>query len=168
MENEVINESLMPFNTCFGCGQDNPHSLQLKVYRDTKTKDQLLGSFKPSKDQIGFPGITHGGIIYTALDCMAAWVPTALRRDIKAIWILRSATMTYHRPAYESGTLHLRAHIKQEGNSGESMVIHAEAANTDNQLLAEGDFKVIPLSAQKFMKVAGLKQIPENLNRIFD
>jgi acyl-coenzyme A thioesterase PaaI-like protein len=168
MKTEIVNEELFPGNTCFGCGLDNPLGLKVEIYRDGEKQDQLVGIFDPPDHMTGFPGITHGGVIYTALDCIAAWVPTALRRETKAIWILRSATVKYHKAAHGGESLRLRGVIEQEGRQWEPMVVHAEARNCDGELLAEGTFKVIPLPVDKFKQVSGLDHIPENLGIILD
>ena len=88
-------------NVCFGCGQDNPDGLQILISRDPANAERILGEFKAQNHMIGFPGITHGGAIYTALDCMATWSGMVLR-GTKAMWILRSAEIKYHRPAMQA------------------------------------------------------------------
>jgi acyl-coenzyme A thioesterase PaaI-like protein len=162
MKKEIVNQELLPHNVCFGCGIENPHGLHIEVSHDEKAANRLIGVFRPPSHMIGFPGITHGGVLYTALDCLACWVPTALRRGTKAAWILRSASMTYHKPAKEKEEIHLMGMIEQEGQEWEPMVVHAEARNAQGALLAEGKFKVIPLSAEKFKKVADIEKLPEN------
>lgn len=166
MTKEIFNQTLLPDNQCFGCGHSNHQGLKIEIYRDETDPNKLKANFRPADYLIGFPGITHGGAIYTALDCLAAWVSTVLRRETKAIWILRQATMTYHRPALQGQELLLTGFIQEEGNPGEAMVVKTEARNPKGELLAEGTFKVIPLSSEKFKKVSGLEKIPENLRYI--
>ena len=95
----IVNHELVAGNTCFGCGPDNPNGRSVRIRRDGDRSDGLVGTFMPQPFMSGFPGITHGGAIYTALDCIAAWTPTALRPEVKAIWILRSASIRYHKAA---------------------------------------------------------------------
>lgn len=166
MPKEIFNQTLLPDNQCFGCGHSNHQGLKIEICRDEQNPNQLKATFNPADYLIGFPGITHGGAIYTALDCLAAWVPTALRRETKAIWILRHATMTYHRPALQGQELLLTGFIQEEGKPGESIVVQTQAHNAKGDLLAEGTFKVIPLPVEKFKKVSGLEKIPENLKYI--
>ena len=162
MAKRFLNEVMLPGNDCFGCGHHNPHGLKIKIWRDNKDRECLKGEFHPPEHMIGFPGITHGGAIYAALDCMAAWVPMVLRRSTKAIWILRSAKMTYHRPAHQGRSLFLTARIEEEGKTWDPMVVHALAENQSGKKLSEGRFKVIPLPPEKFLKVAGIDELPEN------
>lgn len=166
MEFKILNRDLLPGNDCFGCGLENKHGLHIELFQKEEEKDKLHGIFHPPPYLAGFPGITHGGIIYTALDCLAAWVPTILKKEIKAIWILRHASITYHRPAHEGDDIFLTGKIVQEGLATEPLTVHATAYNVQNDLLTEGNFKVIPLSVEKFKKVAAIDQLPKNW-RIF-
>jgi acyl-coenzyme A thioesterase PaaI-like protein len=162
MTEEVLNRDLLPGNVCFGCGHANPKGLGVEVVRDPSDPERLIGTFDPPAHMIGFPGITHGGAIYTALDCIAAWTPMVLRPDVKAIWILRSATITYLRPAHQGRPLRLASRIESEGRVGHAVEVQAEARDSDGNVLAEGLFKVVPLVADRFVKVAGIDRLPEN------
>ncbi|MFT7245523.1 MAG: acyl-coenzyme A thioesterase PaaI-like protein [Candidatus Azotimanducaceae bacterium] len=59
-------------NTCFVCGPGNPDGLQL-VFR---LEDDLCRSeFTPGPNHCGYDGVTHGGLIFSALDdVMANWI----------------------------------------------------------------------------------------------
>lgn len=166
MERVLINKELLADNDCYGCGHLNPHGLKIDIWQDDDDPDRLRGEFHPPSHMTGFPGITHGGAIYSALDCMAAWVPMALRRRIKALWILRSATMTYHRPAHKGQPMYLSAYIEKEGGPGEPMTVLARAEDQNGKLLSEGRFNVIPLPPEKFIRVAGMDELPENYRRM--
>lgn len=55
--------------TCFVCGPDNPIGLHL-VFR---LEDGLcVSEFTPGPDHVGYPGVVHGGMIYSALDDVMA------------------------------------------------------------------------------------------------
>ena len=166
MTQEMLNQVLLHRNDCFGCGHDNPKGLHIAIYRDGEKTDRLKGHFHPSAHMTGFPGITHGGLLYTALDCMAAWVPMALRPEARAIWILRSASITYHKPSFPDQEIHLAGLIESEGSLKEAMTVRTEARNPQGELLADGNFKVIPLPAEKFKQVTGIAAIPENWKEV--
>lgn len=51
--------------TCMGCGQDNPHGLQLAVYRED---DEVFADLIFDERHIGAPGLAHGGAIAAACD----------------------------------------------------------------------------------------------------
>ena len=161
MVESFLNTELLPGNTCFGCGHENSNGLGIKVFRDPANSKRILGEFSPRDYMIGFPGITHGGAVYTALDCMATWSGMLLRAT-KAIWILRSATMKYHRPAFQGSPISLSAVIEDEGDEMAAIQVRAEARDSAGQLLAEGSFKVIPLSSEKFKSMIGIDELPKN------
>jgi acyl-coenzyme A thioesterase PaaI-like protein len=155
-----LSEQLLPGNACFGCGQENPHGLRITIFTDPARPDHLRGEFDPQAHMIGFPGITHGGAIYTALDCMATWSGMVLRKT-KAMWLLRSATMTYHRPAMQGRPISLSATIEEEGEEWQAIRVRAEARNAEGELLAGGVFKVIPVPPEKFKAMAGVAKLPD-------
>jgi len=56
------------FSTCYGCGRNNQHGLQIKSH----LKDGILVCFWQPKDHhIAVPGYVNGGIIATIIDCHA-------------------------------------------------------------------------------------------------
>ncbi len=58
-------------NHCFVCGPTNPYGLQI-AYR--MEGDICLASFTPGKNYAGYDQMTHGGILFSALDdVMANW-----------------------------------------------------------------------------------------------
>ena len=59
-------------NTCFVCGPGNPDGLQLSF----RLEDEVcLSEFTPGKNHCGYDGVTHGGLIFSALDdVMANWI----------------------------------------------------------------------------------------------
>jgi acyl-CoA thioesterase FadM len=163
----LLNVDLLPDNTCFGCGHDNARGLQIEIRRDPDSADRLIGMLHTDEHLAGFPGITHGGALYTALDCVAAWVPKVLRSDAKAIWILRSARITYHRPAPAGLPVRLSGEIASEAGPAAPMVIQCQARGESGALLAEGEFKVVPLTPEKFIAVAGIDTLPPNWAALF-
>ena len=59
-------------NGCFVCGPDNPVGLHL-VFR--LEGDACVSDFTPGEHHVGYPGVVHGGMIYSALDdVMANWL----------------------------------------------------------------------------------------------
>jgi acyl-coenzyme A thioesterase PaaI-like protein len=59
-------------NHCFVCGPDNPDGLRIKYRMDG---DLCRASFTPGDAYVGYDEMTHGGIIFSALDdVMANWM----------------------------------------------------------------------------------------------
>jgi acyl-CoA thioesterase FadM len=151
-------ELVLPGNTCFGCGEQNGHGLHVAVYREPGAR-RLRGEFSPRPEIAGIPGITHGGAVYTAMDCMSTWTGMALK-ETKAMWVLRSASTTYHRPAHEGDPISLTSSIEEEGGAWDAMQVRVEARNSSDELLVEGLFKVIPLAPDRFKALLGLDELP--------
>jgi acyl-coenzyme A thioesterase PaaI-like protein len=158
----MLNRDLLPDNACFGCGHANHAGLRIEIVPDPATSDALRGRFVPTMDMSGFPGITHGGAVYTALDCLSTWVATVLGPNPGAGWLLRSATTTYHKPAPAGETLTLTGTIKEKGGAWDALTVHTEARRADGALCVESDFKVIPVSPEKLAELTGVSEIPEN------
>ncbi|MFQ5543178.1 MAG: PaaI family thioesterase [Nitrospiria bacterium] len=164
MTPQALNKTILPDNNCFGCGHDNHMGLKIEVTRDPENQDRLVGNFTPENHMCGFPGIVHGGAIYTALDCLASWTPTILRPEIKAAWILRSSEMKYLHPSRPGKQMSFISCIFQDwkGKKWAPLIVKTEARDETNRCLVEGQFKVVPLPAEKFKKVAGMDRLPEN------
>ena len=63
-------------NRCFVCGPGNPIGLQLDYQLDTQPDGDVCRSeFTPGENHCGYDDVTHGGIIFSALDdVMANWI----------------------------------------------------------------------------------------------
>jgi len=159
---QMLNRELLAENMCFGCGPQNPAGLHIEVRRDPAAPGTLGALFTPTENMAGFPGITHGGAIYTALDCLSTWVATLLGPNRTAAWLLRSAATTYHKPAPTGRPLTLRGWIVQQAGSWDPIVVKTEARRSDGELCVEAEFKVVPLSQERFVQVAELEELPAN------
>ena len=161
MARQILNRTMLPQSDCFGCGMANPHGLQLEIVRDDNHSDRLFAELQPGDHMTGFPGITHGGVIYIAMDCLAAWVPRIVRSEPKAAWITRSATVKYHKAAKQGEPLSISGIIVSEGTEWQPIEVLTEARNPAGELTTDATFKVIPLSAERFKQVAEIEEIPE-------
>jgi acyl-coenzyme A thioesterase PaaI-like protein len=158
----VVNRALLTGNTCFGCGHENHAGLMIEIVQDVGTPAVLRGRFLPTAAMTGFPGIVHGGTIFTALDCLSTWVAMLLGPNPQAGWVLRSANAVYQRPASADEPLSLVGWVMEKGGAWDPLTVHAEARRDDGVVCVEGDFKVVPLSAAKLAAIAGLEHLPEN------
>lgn len=60
-------------NHCFVCGQSNPIGLNLTFELDDE--DVCRSEFTPGENHCGYDEVTHGGIVFSALDdVMANWL----------------------------------------------------------------------------------------------
>ena len=59
-------------NRCFVCGPTNPVGLHLEFVLDGEV---CRSEYTPEANHCGYDGVTHGGLIYSALDdVMANWM----------------------------------------------------------------------------------------------
>lgn len=57
---------------CFACSRVNPISLGMRLWMDGEL---CRGVFTPREEHCGWTGVTHGGLLFTALDeVMANWL----------------------------------------------------------------------------------------------
>lgn len=68
-----MNDLRSDANNCFVCGPHNPIGLKLSFTID---EDNVCRSqFTPAENHCGYDGVTHGGIVFSALDdVMANWL----------------------------------------------------------------------------------------------
>lgn len=68
-----MNQLRSDANNCFVCGPSNPIGLNLTFTIDDD--DICRSTFTPGPDHCGYDGVTHGGIVFSALDdVMANWL----------------------------------------------------------------------------------------------
>jgi acyl-coenzyme A thioesterase PaaI-like protein len=153
-------------NQCFGCGLANADGLRVHIYRDGESQRRLVGTWEPRPLQIGFPEIVHGGLQFTALDCMAGWVTWALRAPPGSLPLTVQATMKYLLPATVGNIFSLAAEVVREPQGPRDPIgIRATLSDRQGRLLSEADFDYTTLPADKFLKVVGLAELPLHYRR---
>ena len=70
-------EKLPNFHKCFVCGDHNPAGLAVRFHADGKT---VQTTFTPREPQMGYEGITHGGVLTALLDETMGWAPVLIHR----------------------------------------------------------------------------------------
>lgn len=70
MEQQSLQETYAPHNTCFGCGPLNEKGLRIRSFVHG---DEVLAEWMPEKHHEAFPGMLNGGIIGALLDCHSNW-----------------------------------------------------------------------------------------------
>jgi len=110
----------MPLKTCFGCGAENAHGLQLKTHW---TGAEGVCHFQPKPHMHAAPGTLNGGIIATLIDCHC--ISTAMAHlyhregrefgSEPGIWcVTASMNVEYKRPTPMDGPVELRARVVNE------------------------------------------------------
>ena len=164
----ALNEELLKGNTCFGCGPENPDGLRIRIFRDPGSASRLVGTYRPRATQAGFPQIVHGGLQFTALDCMAAWAVLILRNPGKLMPITKSATTRFLKPATLGAELALSAEVIGEAASPrDPLLIRGAISDPAGVVLTEIDFEYLLLPQERFMQAVGLKAMPDSFRRHF-
>ena len=164
----ALNEELLKGNNCFGCGPDNPDGLRIRIFRDPGNASRLVGSYRPRATQTGFPQIVHGGLQFTALDCMAAWTVLILRNPGRMMPITKSAATRYLAPATLGTELVLSSEvIRETASPREPLLIRGAIRDAAGVVLTEIDFEYLLLPQERFLKATGLEAMPDSYRRHF-
>ncbi len=152
--------------SCFVCGQDNPHGLQLKSRVEN---GQVVLTYTPRERDLGWRRIVHGGISITLLDevmtwaailaarraCVAAEVNTRLKEPIRVGqtlrvtgWVTRATSrliLTEGQIQCEQNKILISAtgkYVPMPGDQvslcAEDFVISSDAIHPDNLLEGKG------------------------------
>lgn len=140
-------------NRCFGCGEDNPVGLRLKI---TYVNDKSHIEFIVGPDYCGYPGIMHGGAIATLVD--EAMFHAVARLGVKAV--TTSMTVDFKNPALEGHHLVSEAWVKNRAGKGKR--IEVDAVVTDS-----GTGKVIAEGKGKFAVTDFKKAARGRINEIY-
>lgn len=123
---------------CFGCGQQNPHGLKLAFFAGDD--ESVWAPWTPSRENEGFTGMAHGGIITTVLDEVMGW---AVYR--KRIWAVTGRIAVGFRKPVEVGEpTRATARIVSE---------HGRKVNLEAQLIRERDGVLLADAEAVFIKV---------------
>lgn len=115
-------------NRCFVCGPDNPIGLHLTFRLEDGA---CLSEFTPGENHQGYPGVIHGGMLYSALDdVMANWLYLRGARAYTARCEIR-----YRQPAREGEKLLLEG--RQTGRKRKLVEMEGTARRaSDGQVVA--------------------------------
>lgn len=117
---------------CFGCGRDNPHGLKLTFIAGDE--GEIWTDWVPSRENEGFTGLSHGGVISTVLDEVMGWAVYH-----KSIWAVTAKLSVSFRKPVEIG-VPTRATARITEEHGRKLQLVAELRRrSDGLLLAEAD-----------------------------
>ena len=126
-------------NNCFVCGPANPIGLNLTFVLDTE--DVCRSEFTPGMNHCGYDNVTHGGIIFSALD------------DVMANWLFLKGfkAFTAKCEVRYRGSLPIGTHVTLEGHCIKRKARLTQMQGTmvrsdTNQIVAEceASFMMIP------------------------
>ncbi|MFN8476006.1 MAG: PaaI family thioesterase [Anaerolineae bacterium] len=119
---------------CFCCGRDNPIGLHLKFDFDG---ERVWTQFTPQEYHQGYPGILHGGIIFSILDEVIGRVCLA-----HGVWMVTAKSeIRFRQPVPLDQTLTAVGAIKQR--KGRILVAQGELRLADGSVGAEAEFTYV-------------------------
>ncbi len=136
-------------STCYGCGKNNPHGLQIKSYWDG---EETVCRFTPAEYHTAVPGFVYGGLIASLIDChstgtAAAASYKAAGREMGTGEELRFVTASLHvdylRPTPLDGPLEVRATVKE---LGERKVVVSSTLSAKGKVCARGEVVAVRLT----------------------
>jgi acyl-coenzyme A thioesterase PaaI-like protein len=131
-----------------------PAGLQFDITIDDADPKRCVATLILSDAILSIPGSTRGGLLFTAMERLAARVPTLLRDDASNVWLLQTASITHYRAVRPDRPIDLTGVIGWDSAAGEPIVIHAEATDSAGGLLAEADFTIVPVPVRRFCRGA--------------
>jgi acyl-coenzyme A thioesterase PaaI-like protein len=129
------------YTDCFVCGETNSIGLGLTFHSDG---DHVSTEFTPDERHQGYPGLFHGGLLYTILDEV-----TGRAAYLRQAWVFSGKVeIRYHQPAYIGQKLLFNSEIVSERSRAFELKGEARRAS-DNQLVASMSGLFFRLSEQQ-------------------
>jgi len=116
------------FPLCFGCGQENPVGLKLKVREED---GRVWAEFVPQEYHTGFPGMVHGGILCVLLDEVMGYLPHL--RGLRAV--TGKMQVRFRRPARSGERLRVTAEVLRRRSK--VMEVRSTIINGEGAVVAE-------------------------------
>ena len=131
---------------------ESPRGLEIDVRVDESNAKRCVATLALCDELSGGHGISPAGVLFAAMERLATQVPTVLRGDTSNVWVLRNASITHYRPGCPNERVALSGFIEWDGIPGEPIVIHTEACDGTDGLLAEADYTIVPVSMKRFQR----------------
>src|SRR5687767_12851384 len=141
--------------TCYGCGPNNPHGLQIKSFWSDDGK-YVIATFDPKPYHTsGFDNVMYGGLVASLIDCHSNWsaIASTYRAEnrehgsLPAIsYVTGTLNVKYLKPTPLDQTTHLRSWV--EGEVGRKTRVVCELG-TATDVTAVGDSIFVRVNLDK-------------------
>jgi acyl-coenzyme A thioesterase PaaI-like protein len=130
-------QDYVPGNVCFGCGNDNPHGLQIKSYWEG---DEAVCIWNSEEKYHGWRNIMNGGILATLVDChcMNTAMAAAYRKEGRELgtaphyrYATGTITVKYLKPTPNDAPVELRTQVLEQ--KGRKTVMHCDVYSQGTQ-----------------------------------
>ena len=148
-----MTEKLPNSTACFVCGHSNPAGLRARFYLEG---DRVVTRFTPAPAQMGYKGITHGGIIAALLDETMGWAPAVANRRF---CVTVEINVQYLRPIPIGKEVLVSAWV----TDGHRRIWEAEGeiGDADGTLYAKGKGRFLPVSDEQTAEVVSYLNFDE-------
>lgn len=139
-----VGQALPPHSPeCAGCGPHNPAGLQLQAVR-TEAGVEAVHVF--SQQQVGAPGIAHGGLVALAFDDLCGFA----LYTVGALAVTRSLTVEYRAPFRLHRPYTFRARVAE--HDGRRLAIQAEASDHNGRVVGSASATFVTVDLEHFSR----------------
>lgn len=119
---------------CIGCSPHNPIGIQLEFWDDG---DQIISSWMPRPEFMGWVNVLHGGIQATLLDEVAAWV---VYTKCQTAGVTAELQVKYKKTVFTNrGEIKLKGKLLEQNRR--MAIIQAQILDAEDNLCAEAQVK---------------------------
>jgi len=146
------------FLDCFGCSPNNARGLQLPIWY---SNEECISFYKIPSEYCGFKGLTHGGIIATLLDEIAAWT---IITNLFQVGITIRASIQYVKPVPTDTEILIKGKVICQKN--EKVKIESILSSPNGNLLAKAESEWIVPKTSTISKITGWSE--HKVNQMLD
>lgn len=140
---------------CFGCGEDNPCGLKLKMWRDG---ERVRGEVVFGTSHEGAPGLAHGGAVAAAFDDALGFVLYI----VEAPAVTARLEVDYRKPVMLNRSYELDGWV--ERRDGRKLFLRIEARDEGGELVAEGKGLFLQVPMEHFLQ-AMPDDVPDEIKK---
>ncbi len=137
---------LPTYDTCVVCG-DHRHNRSALGVRWYVEGGKVRTHLKPGIEQVGYPGIVHGGVLFSLLDEAMGW---AANVKMRCYFVSAELTVRFVKPAPTGNPLFVIAEIKEV--KSRYIVSNGEVHGQDRVVYARATGKFIPMSREASLR----------------
>jgi uncharacterized protein (TIGR00369 family) len=135
-------------HTCFVCGESNPKALNVRFYADEQ------GACVPlvlREEQMGYPGIAHGGALMSILDELMGWAATMQTGEFS---VSAEINTRFLKPVPLHTPLTARAQMTQR--RGRVWYTHGEIADEKGTVYVRATGKYVSIGKERTVEILKL------------
>lgn len=135
------------FLDCFGCSPNNTRGLQLPIWY---FNEECISFYKVPPEYCGFRGLTHGGIIATLLDEIAAWT---IITNLLQMGITTRISIRYVQPIPTDTEILIKGKIINQ--EIDRINVRSIISSPEGKLLAEAESEWILANSSTISRMTG-------------